>query len=170
MTSKEPVTPVNEPDNVQGIARMQSRTGRGISIRQAPEAASLYKKQLKESVKDEHMIHLPRGGTVVQTCAGDIQFGIPPETIKDSMKLGLSVPTYFVILGEMFDRQAGVNMAEFEFPAYFNFFCLKKRVTLICMPDLEARVRAIFNETLLGPDDANIIGANDHGGDCDETA
>ena len=140
MSSKEPVKPVDEPEyGSTTIRRMQSRTGRGISIRQAPQSAELYKKQLKDSVKIDNMIHLPRGGTVVSTCAGDIQFGIPPETIKDSMKLGLSVPTYFVILGEMFDRQAGLNMAEFEFPAYFNFFVLKRRVTLICMPDLEAR-------------------------------
>ena len=31
-------------------------------------------------------------------------------------------------------------------------------------------MRAIFTETLLGPEDANCIGANDHGGACDETA
>ena len=78
------------------------------------------------------------------------------------MKLGITVPTYFVILGEMFDRQAGLNMAEFEFPAYFNFFCLKKKVTLICMPDMEPRVRAIFTETLLGPTAANCKGEADH--------
>jgi hypothetical protein len=86
------------------------------------------------------------------------------------MKLGITVPTYFVILGEMFDRQAGINMAEFEFPAYFNFFCLKKRVTLICMPDLEPRVRAIFTETLLGPEDRDCVAEADHGGDRDATA
>lgn len=98
----------------------------------------------------------------MNTEVGDIQFGIPPETIKDSMKLGITVPTYFVILGEMFDRQAALNMAEFEFPAYFNFFCLKKRVTLICMPDLESRVRAIFTETLLGPADDECTPTEDH--------
>ena len=86
------------------------------------------------------------------------------------MKLGITVPTYFVILGEMFDRQAGINMAEFEFPAYFNFFCLKKKVTLICMPDLEPRVRAIFTETLLGPADENCCNEADHGGDRDSSA
>jgi hypothetical protein len=86
------------------------------------------------------------------------------------MKAGQTVPTYFVILGEMFDRQAGVNMAEFEFPAYFNFFCLKKKVTLICMPDLEPRVRAIFGETLLGPEDEYCMSESDHGGDRDATA
>ena len=35
--------------------------------------------------------HLPRGGVHVQTCHGAVQFGIPPETIKDSMALGLEV-------------------------------------------------------------------------------
>ena len=103
---------------------------------------------------------------------GECTFYEPPlfrrsfaNTEGSSMKLGITVPTYFVILGEMFDRQAGLNMAEFEFPAYFNFFCLKKRVTLICMPDLEARVRAIFTETLLGPEAGHCMGEMDHGGE-----
>lgn len=28
----------------------------------------------------------------------------------------------------MFDRERGINVGEFEFPAYFNFFVLRKRV------------------------------------------
>ncbi len=32
----------------------------------------------------------------------------------------------------MFNRVAGINVAEFEFPAYFNFFILRKQVRLIC--------------------------------------
>lgn len=54
------------------------------------------------------------------------QVGIPPETIKDSMALGLPVPQYFVVPPEKFCRtlgnSLGVNVAEFEFPAYYNFF------------------------------------------------
>ncbi len=182
-----------------------TKTGRIIKIRKAAESKELYKDQFKEVETEDLMTHLPRGGTIVTTVVGDIQFGIPPDTIKvssnspgresacahclkdllltslfslplffrqkqDSLKMGKSPPTYFVILGEMFDRQAGLNMAEFEFPAYFNFFCLKKKVTLICMPELEARVRAIFTETLLGPQDELCRPKDDHGGDRDDTA
>ena len=45
-----------------------------------------------------------------------ISAGAPPETIKDSMVLGLDIATNFVIVGEMFDRITGINTAEVEFP------------------------------------------------------
>lgn len=35
------------------------------------------------------LIHLERGGTIVNTSIGPIQFGIPPETIKDCMTLSI---------------------------------------------------------------------------------
>ena len=40
---------------------------------------------------------LPRGGVVVKTSAGLVQVGVPPETIKDTMALGLDVPTTYVV-------------------------------------------------------------------------
>jgi len=43
-----------------------------------------------------------------------------------------------------FDRKLGMSTAEFEFPAYFNFFCKKRRVHLICTEEAENAVRAIF--------------------------
>lgn len=62
---------------------------------------------------------LPRGGISIQTKAvGAVQFGIPPETIKDSMRLGLEVPRVFIIPVERFCREIGpalgINLAEFE--------------------------------------------------------
>eukprot|EP00164_Ancoracysta_twista_P005600 GFYU01007679.1.p1 GENE.GFYU01007679.1~~GFYU01007679.1.p1 ORF type:complete len:762 (+),score=245.08 GFYU01007679.1:403-2688(+) len=94
---------------------------------------------------------LPNGGLVVKTKLGALQFGIPPETIKDSLKLKLEVPTMFVLYGEIFDRRMGVNMGEFEFPAYFNFFIKGQKVKLIIHPELETVIRTVFQETLLGP-------------------
>ncbi|MEJ7732786.1 MAG: hypothetical protein WKG00_26735 [Polyangiaceae bacterium] len=41
-------------------------------------------------------ITLPRGALYVSTPAGAVQFGVPPETIKDSMRLGLDVAAVFV--------------------------------------------------------------------------
>ena len=46
----------------------------------------------------------------------------------------------------------GVNLAEFEFPAYYNFFIGKKRVQLIVDSDeAETNIKRVFGETLLGP-------------------
>jgi len=100
---------------------------------------------------------LPRGGISMDTQGvGRIQFGIPPETIKDSMSMGLGVPSVYVVPVERFCREMGpalgVNLAEFEFPAYFNFFVQRKRCTLIVdSDDAERNIRRVFSETLLGP-------------------
>jgi hypothetical protein len=85
-----------------------------------------------------------------------LQFGIPPETIKDSMKLGIPVPQVYIVPVERFSREMGpalgVNLAEFEFPAYFNYFVYKKRCTLVVdSEDAEDNIRRVFSETLLGP-------------------
>ncbi|ETV80522.1 hypothetical protein H257_06784 [Aphanomyces astaci] len=104
---------------------------------------------------------LPRGGCIVSTSIGPVQYGIPPETIKDSMVLGLPVPMYFVVPSEPFTKtlgsNMGVNVAEFEFPAYCNFFFKRQSVNLIvASQDAEDRIRRVFQETLFGPQQIDI--------------
>ena len=72
------------------------------------------------------------------------------------MQLGLPVPQVYIVPVERFCREMGpalgVNLAEFEFPAYFNFFVYKKRCTLVVdSADAEENIRRVFSETLLGP-------------------
>ncbi|WP_169928325.1 cAMP/cGMP-dependent 3',5'-cyclic-AMP/GMP phosphodiesterase [Labilithrix luteola] len=96
---------------------------------------------------------LPRGGYYVRTSAGAVQIGMPPETIKDVMRLGLDVPIAYVLPRELFDRRRGLSVAEFEFPAYYSFFLLKRRCRLVVLsPEYERRVRTVFRETLFGPE------------------
>jgi CRP-like cAMP-binding protein/phosphoribosyl 1,2-cyclic phosphodiesterase len=77
---------------------------------------------------------------------------MPPETIKDVMEYGLDVPVVYTLPRELFDRRRGLSVAEFEFPAYYSFFLLKRRCRLVCPSrDIERRVRSIFQESLLGP-------------------
>jgi glyoxylase-like metal-dependent hydrolase (beta-lactamase superfamily II) len=103
------------------------------------------------------MQKLPRGGMSIETKAvGRIQLGIPPETIKDSMELGLDVPRVYIVPVERFCREMGpslgINLAEFEFPAYFNFFVRGKKCVLVVDSDeAEENIRNVFEETLLGP-------------------
>jgi CRP-like cAMP-binding protein/glyoxylase-like metal-dependent hydrolase (beta-lactamase superfamily II) len=95
---------------------------------------------------------LPRGGYYVRTSVGAIQIGMPPETIKDVMELKLDVPVAYVLPRDLFDRRRGLSVAEFEFPAYYSFFLLKRRCRLVVLNrDVERRVRAIFQESLFGP-------------------
>lgn len=49
-----------------------------------------------------HPRFLKRGGIVINTSIGNIQFGIPPETIKDSLISGYEVPQYFVVPDSIF--------------------------------------------------------------------
>ena len=93
---------------------------------------------------------------MVSTSIGPIQFGMPPETIKDHMTLGLEIPAHYIVPPASFYRVVGptqgINVAEFEFPAYCNFFFKRKQVNLICTTErMEGRIRQVFQETLFGP-------------------
>ena len=97
------------------------------------------------------VIRLSRGGVYVKTPAGAVQVGVPPETIKDSMAMGLPLPDVFVVPPDLFDRRRGLTLAEIEFPAYFNYFVLKRRARLIVeREETAARLRTVFRESLFG--------------------
>ena len=101
-----------------------------------------------------NVINLPKGGKLIPSLIGNIQYGMPPETIKDSSKIEGGVPEYFIIPTRRFDWKDGINFMEFEFPVYYNFFIRKKRKTkLICDFKTMKDVQIIFQETLLGPRD-----------------
>ena len=105
----------------------------------------------KTILKQDNVINLKKGGIIVQTKIGNIQFGMPPETVKDSLNAGLTVPSIYIIPGNRFDKDKTVSAAEFEFPAYFNFFVLRCRIRLVADKETEKAIRTIFQETLLGP-------------------
>src|SRR5262245_48824617 len=104
------------------------------------------------------IVRLKRGGTVVMTSAGAVQFGAPPETIKDALNAGLEVPAIFVMPSQWFSRRRGVTVAELEFPVYYNFFVLGRRVRVVCDEAGRRRLRAILQESLFGPEhiDASV--------------
>lgn len=54
-------------------------------------------RQVNSTLKNKRVTKLPRGGLIVSTVIGNIQFGMPPETIKDSLNQGIDVPTIFVV-------------------------------------------------------------------------
>jgi len=100
------------------------------------------------------MIELPKGGLVIRTLLGNLQFGMPPETVKDTFLIEGGVPEYYIIPSQKFDWQDGINFMEFEFPVYCNFFIKKKvKTKLICTQETKKKIEIIFQETLLGPKD-----------------
>lgn len=108
-------------------------------------------------LKSGYIYALPRGGYVVKTSKGLLQTGSPPETIKDSILYIDDVPKIFCVGEIFFSPNKGINIAELEFPIYYNFF-IKKRKTIIiaskksCMI-LEKIIKLIlFGETAIRVD------------------
>lgn len=119
------------------------------------ETIERLRQRLSQSSSDildyDNIIDLLRGGTVINTKIGNIQFGMPPETIKDSIVQKIDIPNMFVIPTRHYSKESFINVAEFEFPAYFNFFLKRRKIIIICTPEQERNLRIIFQETLLGP-------------------
>lgn len=109
------------------------------------------------SDETETVVHLPRGGVYVKTKYGPVQFGMPPETIKDSMRLNLDVPAIFVVPKERFNLKFGTNTCEAEFPAYWNFFIKGSTSTIVCTSEAANVIKQVMDEVLEGPAEDNIF-------------
>ena len=101
---------------------------------------------------------LPRGGYLVNSPEGYIQFGSPPETIKDTMALPNSVPRIFVLPRALFDWRKGINLADLEFPIYYNFFLQQKKTQVVCTRGQAARFMKALQEALFGPKELHLEG------------
>ncbi len=94
---------------------------------------------------------LPRGGFLLDTCDGYVQFGVPPETIKDTMGFPKGVPQVFVLTDIMFDWRKGISLAEVEFPLYFNYFIKKRKTYVVCTEKQGEALVRVLQESLFGP-------------------
>ena len=81
---------------------------------------------------------------------GAVQFGLPPETIKDSMTLGLDVPGIFVVPKDRFNLKYGTNCCECEFLLYFNFFVKGRSTVLVCQEQDMDGITSVIDECLEG--------------------
>ncbi|MCG8615882.1 MAG: cAMP/cGMP-dependent 3',5'-cyclic-AMP/GMP phosphodiesterase [Desulfobacterales bacterium] len=98
-----------------------------------------------------NLVKLPRGGLVVDTDAGRVQFGAPPETIKDTLPTEGGVPRTFILPPEMFSLEGGFSLAELEFPVYYNFFFKQRTIRVICTRPQQERLLTVLKEALFGP-------------------
>lgn len=111
-----------------------------------------------DNLESEHnpVYKLQRGGYLVETPAGYVQFGSPPETIKDTMSLPGGVPEIFVLPTNMFSWIKGISVAEIEFPLYYNFFLRNKKTLIICRDEQYHKIRKVLEESLFGSENFNI--------------
>jgi CRP-like cAMP-binding protein/phosphoribosyl 1,2-cyclic phosphodiesterase len=99
---------------------------------------------------------LKRGGLLIPAASGNIQYGIPPETIKDTMKLAGGVPDTFIVPRHMFDLHRGVALAEMEFPVYYNLFVRKGKTRIVCSENQRKRIETVLSEAMFGPESIEI--------------
>jgi CRP-like cAMP-binding protein len=115
------------------------------------------KKPQSLKVLDGVLTSLPRGGYLADTSEGYIQFGSPPETLKDTMTLPLGVPFIFVLPMGHFDPGHGMSVAEIEFPVYWNYFIKKKKTRIYIHPDHIRNMETVLNEAVFGPEQFDIL-------------
>ena len=99
---------------------------------------------------------LPRGGYLVETSAGYIQIGSPPETIKDTMMLPRSTPFIFVLPNQFFHVSKGISVAELEFPIYYNHFLRQRKTYVVCTEQQRDQFRIVLNESIFGPEELDL--------------
>lgn len=99
---------------------------------------------------------LPRGGYIIDSSVGYIQFGSPPETIKDSMKLPRGCPLIFVLPNRFFNVSKGIAVAEIEFPLYMNHFLRSKKTYVVCTEEQRDQLRVVLQEAVFGPEQIDV--------------
>ena len=108
--------------------------------------------QVKKIELTQPYTTLPRGGYVAETSAGYIQFGSPPETIKDTMFLPRSTPLIFVLPQKTFHVRKGISVAELEFPLYYNHFLRQKKTYVVCTREQREQLQVVLAESVFGPE------------------
>ena len=117
--------------------------------------------ELKDTVTQ-----LPRGGFLVQTPSGYVQIGSPVETIKDTLLLPEGVPQFFVLPRDFFNWDKGINVADLEFPVYYNFFLKQRKTIIVCEEEQALRMQKALQEAVFGPMNLDIAADFFHPEDC----
>lgn len=103
------------------------------------------------------MIKLNRGGICVHTPLGHVQFGSPSETLKDTLTMKGGVPEYFVLSEELVSLKHGISLADIEFPVFYHLFGHNRPLKLIARPEVAGAVRQAIQESLIGPNEADLL-------------
>ncbi len=102
-------------------------------------------------------VKLSRGGLLIDSGVGYIQFGAPHHSMEDVQLLGLEVPEYYVIPSVIFDKKYLVHVIELEKPVIHNFVKHKKKTKIICSPAMRENLIIIFEESVFGPSSYEVI-------------
>lgn len=94
---------------------------------------------------------LHRGGFLFEGGGHVIQFGVPPETIKDTLTMPQGVPILYVVPKDFFHIDRGISFADVEFPIYYNFFLKQRKTKIILQKERIQDLKSAFVEAIFGP-------------------
>ena len=154
--------------DLKGLTEMVNRGRRRTRYTHRSSASEASAGASSSATGDTKVSYLPRGGVHVNTKYGAVQFGLPPETIKDSMQMQLPVPAIFVVPKDRFNLKYGTNTAEVEFPGYWNFFIKGQSTTLVCTSEAANILSRVIDETLEGPAEEYLYTDDEYSAFVDE--
>ena len=102
------------------------------------------------------VIHLSKGGSIIETTKHSFQLGAPPETIKDSLSMNRPVPEIYIAPKRLFSHEKMLSVMDVEFPCNYNFFTQKKKTTVICTESQKEIIYEFLKETILGPEEIQL--------------
>ncbi len=97
------------------------------------------------------IVELQKGGIIIDTSAGPVQLGVPPETIKDSLGMNREVPNIYIAPKNLFSYNKMASLIDIEFPCYYNFFIKKQRTRILCTFEQQVKIEKLMVESLFGP-------------------
>ncbi len=92
----------------------------------------------------------------MKTSEGPIQFGSPPETLKDTIQMSTGVPKIFVLPKDFFHLEKGISVAEIEFPIYYNYFLKQQNTKVLCPENRMKDLEIALHEAVFGPATINL--------------
>lgn len=101
-------------------------------------------------------VALSRGGLVVETSSGPLQYGVVPETLKDTIGRSSGVPATFLVPARLFSPEAGISLADLEFPVYYNYFVRRQRTVVVCEERQRRDLQEVMREAVFGPRKVDI--------------
>ena len=109
----------------------------------------------RKMLQSGNTLTLSRGGLIMGTRAGVLQYSAVPETIKDTMLLESGVPALYLVPQSLFSAERGISLAELEFPAYYNFFIKSRPIRVICRESQRNSLVRVLSRSLFGPEELN---------------
>ena len=99
---------------------------------------------------------LAKGGIIISTKIGNIQFGTTSECITELQDLDIPIPNIYVLPSILFEKKFLINLLELEPIVLYNFL-RKNKTILISSKENEKIIKAVFQEEVFGPANFKVI-------------